>query len=177
MLVVSPVIIKNLLLTLLVLIIFPIHKPQAIAEGGGSYIQKYQVQPRKPLKQPILTAQAKLDTVVVAVEKPTLSAVLSTSTDCGSDSSLAYIYSHESGCCTTKWQGEVGGCPAYHGTPQDASAGYGLCQSTPGWKMASAGSDWATSWATQNAWCTQYANDRYGGTEAAYEHWIVNLNW
>lgn len=41
----------------------------------------------------------------------------------------------ESGWCATKWEGEIGYCPAYHGVPD--SGGYGLCQSTPAHKMAS----------------------------------------
>lgn len=99
-------------------------------------------------------------------------------TDCGSDPYLAHIYQNESGCCPTKWQGETV-CPdTYYATySTDAQVGYGLCQSTPAGKMASAGADWTTSWEEQNAWCTQYAVARYGSTELAWAHWQVFHNW
>ncbi|HEV2412804.1 MAG TPA: ubiquitin-like domain-containing protein [Candidatus Saccharimonadales bacterium] len=91
-------------------------------------------------------------------------------------SAASYIITHESGWCPTKWQGEYGGCPAYHGTPT-SYIGYGLCQSTPAWKMASAGSDWATNPVTQLEWCTSYANSAYGGWQAAASHWAADHSW
>ncbi|HZP55834.1 MAG TPA: G5 domain-containing protein [Candidatus Saccharimonadales bacterium] len=86
-----------------------------------------------------------------------------------------YIVSHESGWCPTKAQGEYGGCPAYHGVPD--YGGYGLCQSTPGSKMASAGGDWATSPITQLHWCSDYAHRVYGSWAAAYNHWLGSHSW
>lgn len=87
-----------------------------------------------------------------------------------------YIVGRESGWCPTKWQGEYGGCPAYHGAPTSAGVGYGLCQATPGYKMASAGADWAVNPVTQLRWCTNYAA-KYGGWQGAYNFWIVNHWW
>jgi hypothetical protein len=87
-----------------------------------------------------------------------------------------YILSRESGWCAYKWQGEIGGCPKFHGTPADASVGYGLCQSTPGWKMADAGADWATNPVTQLKWCNTHA-DGHGGWGASYQYWLNNHNW
>lgn len=86
-----------------------------------------------------------------------------------------YIVSHESGWCYTKAQGEHY-CPAQ---PDNAytSYGYGLCQSTPGYKMASAGSDWATNPITQLRWCSNYASNTYGGWYSAYLHWLSHHNW
>lgn len=86
-----------------------------------------------------------------------------------------YIIGRESGWCPTKWQGEYGGCPAFHGAPTSAGLGYGLCQATPGYKMASAGADWAVNPVTQLKWCTSYAS-RYGGWQGAYRAWLVQ-NW
>lgn len=88
-----------------------------------------------------------------------------------------YIISNESGWCPTKWQGEYGGCPVYHGAPTSSGVGYGLCQATPGYKMASAGADWATSPVTQLKWCTGYARSRYGSWQGAYNHWLSAHNW
>ncbi len=86
-----------------------------------------------------------------------------------------YIVSHESGWCPTKAQGTYGTCPPYAGYVP-ASGGYGLCQSTPGSKMASAGADWATNPVTQLRWCSGYAQGHYGSWANAYNHWI-NYHW
>lgn len=87
-----------------------------------------------------------------------------------------YIVSHESGWCPTKAQGQYGGCPPYAGSVP-SYGGYGLCQSTPGSKMATAGGDWATNPVTQLRWCNGYAQAHYGGWGAAYNHWLNNHNW
>lgn len=86
-----------------------------------------------------------------------------------------YIISHESGWCPTKAQGEHY-CPV---TPdnQYTPNGYGLCQATPGTKMASAGADWATNPITQLRWCSGYAAAHYGSWAAAYQHWIAYHWW
>ena len=86
-----------------------------------------------------------------------------------------YIISHESGWCPSKAQGEHS-CPAI---PDDSDTpnGYGLCQATPGYKMSSAGSDWATNPVTQLRWCSGYAHSRYGSWAAAYEHWVAYSSW
>ena len=95
-----------------------------------------------------------------------------------------YIVSRESGWCPTKWQGQYGQCPGYYMDIHDPSSGYGygLCQSTPGIKMASAGSDWQTNPVTQLRWCSAYANsgkfNAYGGGwYGAYNYWLSHNNW
>ncbi len=89
-----------------------------------------------------------------------------------------FIISHESGWCWLKWQGQVGYCPTHFVALHDPGSGYGygLCQSTPGNKMASAGSDWQTNPITQLKWCTGYAG-RYGGWGGAYEFWLSHHWW
>jgi hypothetical protein len=86
-----------------------------------------------------------------------------------------YIISHESGWCPTKAQGEHY-CPAIPDDPMTPD-GYGLCQATPGYKMQSAGADWATNPITQLKWCSGYAESRYGSWYNAYIHWVDNGNW
>jgi hypothetical protein len=86
-----------------------------------------------------------------------------------------YIVSHESGWCPTKAQGEHY-CPAVPDN-QYTSAGYGLCQATPGTKMASAGADWGTNPVTQLRWCSGYATGHYGSWAAAYNFWISHHWW
>lgn len=86
-----------------------------------------------------------------------------------------YIVSHESGWCYTKAQGETY-CPAQPDNPYTPN-GYGLCQATPGYKMSTAGGDWATNPVTQLRWCSGYAASRYGSWYAAYSHWLAYHNW
>jgi hypothetical protein len=90
-----------------------------------------------------------------------------------------YIISRESGWCHTKWQGQIGYCPPTYQPlySPSSSRGYGLCQSTPAIKMASAGADWATNPVTQMKWCHGYALGRYGSWAAAYNHWLVYNRW
>lgn len=72
-----------------------------------------------------------------------------------------YIISHESG-----WRPNA----------TNGSGAYGLCQATPGGKMASAGADWQTNPVTQLKWCNGYAS-RYGGWAGSYNHWVASHNW
>jgi uncharacterized protein YabE (DUF348 family) len=72
-----------------------------------------------------------------------------------------FIVSHESG---------------WRPTAANPSGAYGLCQSLPGSKMASAGADWQTNPVTQLRWCNGYAS-RYGGWAGAYNHWLAYRNW
>ena len=50
------------------------------------------------------------------------------------------------------------------------SSAYGIPQSLPGSKMASAGSDWETNPVTQITWGLGYIRDRYGSPCAAWGH-------
>ncbi len=81
-----------------------------------------------------------------------------------------FIISRESRWCPTRAEGIYGTCPPYAGFVAE-TGGYGLCQSTPGNKMASAGADWATNPITQLKWCSGYALSRYGGWYEAYTIW------
>lgn len=53
---------------------------------------------------------------------------------------------------------------------------YGVCQSNPGQKMATAGDDWATNPITQLKWCSTHAAG-FGGWYGAYLYWVANHNW
>lgn len=57
------------------------------------------------------------------------------------------------------------------------SPAYGLCQSLPAEKMASAGADYMTNPVTQLRWCDSYANERYGSWAAAVTFWQANSWW
>lgn len=56
------------------------------------------------------------------------------------------------------------------------SSAYGIPQSLPGSKMASAGDDWETNPATQIRWGLGYIEDRYGTPCSAWSHSQAN-NW
>lgn len=57
-----------------------------------------------------------------------------------------------------------------------SSSAYGIPQSLPGNKMASAGADWQTSPVTQLRWMLGYVNARYGGFCQAWSH-SQTYNW
>lgn len=70
-------------------------------------------------------------------------------------------------CLETLWQRESG----WNHLAQNPSSGaYGIPQSLPGSKMASAGADWRTNPATQITWGLGYISDRYGTPCAALGH-------
>lgn len=56
------------------------------------------------------------------------------------------------------------------------SGAYGIPQSLPADKMASAGSDWKTNPATQIRWGLYYIAGRYGTPSVAWQH-ELNNNW
>lgn len=127
--------------------------------------------------QTVVTQQPVTEIVVIGTSLSGIKGDMALAGIAPSDYSYAdYIISHESGWCPTKAQGQYGGCPPYAGYVP-AYGGYGLCQSTPGSKMASAGSDWATNPITQLRWCSGYATRTYGGWYNAYTHWIAHHNW
>lgn len=57
-----------------------------------------------------------------------------------------------------------------HTAENPSSGAYGIPQSLPGSKMASAGSDWRTNPATQIKWGLGYISDRYGSPCKAWGH-------
>ena len=74
-----------------------------------------------------------------------------------------YIISHESG-----WN--------YHAVNRSSGA-YGLPQSLPAGKLASAGADWRDNPVTQLRWAHNYAVGRYGSWGGAYRFWVTNHWW
>lgn len=90
------------------------------------------------------------------------------------------ILKRESGWCHLKWETQYGACPTENGqlfAEDNASRGYGLCQSTPANKMATAGEDWRTNPVTQLKWCNSYAINRYGNWHNAYQSWLAKRWW
>jgi len=149
------------------------------------------------LQNGIVVGQTEIQTVVTT---PTVTEIIAEGTNLSGiegDMALAgippqdynavsYIVSHESGWCPTKWQGDIGYCPATYSeqySPYD-ELGYGLCQATPAIKMSypseDGGSDWATNPVTQLRWCNWYAH--YGSSDfhnwqGALNFWIENNFW
>lgn len=75
---------------------------------------------------------------------------------------LNWIINHESG-----WRVNA---------TNPGSGAYGLPQSLPGNKMASAGKDWRTNPITQLKWMYSYVKDRYGNASNAKHFWQTH-NW
>ncbi len=71
------------------------------------------------------------------------------------------------GCLDSLWTRESN-WNVYADNP--TSSAYGIPQSLPGSKMASAGSDWATNPVTQITWGLGYIRDRYGSPCSAWAH-------
>jgi len=72
----------------------------------------------------------------------------------------------EFACLVTLWHNESGW--SWSAT-NPSSGAYGIPQALPGWKMASAGSDWLTNPATQIAWGMDYIDGRYGSPCSALD--------
>ncbi len=94
----------------------------------------------------------------------------------------AYIINNENALwCPIRWQGTRGCGESYYekfpGAESSDQVGYGLCQATPGIKMATAGADWRTNAVTQMKWCHNYAISRYGSWEAAYKAKVAKGWW
>lgn len=73
---------------------------------------------------------------------------------------IDYIVNHES-----SWNPQA---------TNPGSGAYGLPQSLPASKLASAGSDWRTNPITQLRWMRDYVNGRYGGANGALAFWQRN---
>jgi uncharacterized protein YabE (DUF348 family) len=138
-------------------------------ETGRTEIQNVVVQ------EPIPTVVARGKAISIPADKTTLMAAAGIAS--GDYPYVNYIISRESGWCPTKMQGQVGYCPSYAATSFPSGLGYGLCQSTPATKMASAGADWASNPVTQLKWCSGYAIGRYGSWAGAYNFWLSKHYW
>lgn len=76
-------------------------------------------------------------------------------------------------CLVALWSRESGwNVYAYN----ESSGAYGIPQSLPGDKMASAGADWATNPATQISWGLSYIMGRYSTPCGAWDH-SENNGW
>ncbi|WP_285240157.1 lytic transglycosylase domain-containing protein [Pseudarthrobacter sp. MEB009] len=76
-------------------------------------------------------------------------------------------------CLSQLWMKESG----WRTTATNPSSGaYGIAQSLPAGKYASAGSDWLTNYRTQIEWGLGYISGRYGSPCAAWNHSIA-YNW
>lgn len=108
--------------------------------------------PLNPIAQSDLKAEEPMDTI--QTEKPPVGLV---NGSCGDNQYANYIYMHESGCNLNSVN--AGGCR-------------GIGQACPGSKLP-CGADYAC----QNDYFTNYAIQRYGSWEAAYNFWLANHWW
>jgi hypothetical protein len=123
-----------------------------------------------PEPEPVVPAAPAAD----ASESGSASAPVSGTPDPGSAKAIAYDMvtargwgSDQYDCLVSLWNKESG----WNVYAQNKSSGaYGIPQSLPGSKMASAGSDWATNPATQITWGLGYISGRYGTPCGAWGH-------
>ena len=104
-----------------------------------------------------LEAQLQAKAVLKATQKAYAASLPSGYSGCGDNQYANYIYMKESGCRTTAVNSI--GCR-------------GIGQACPGDKLP-CGDDYAC----QNAWFTNYAVQRYGSWEGAYNFWLNHSWW
>lgn len=63
----------------------------------------------------------------------------------------------------------------YDPTRHGAGNSYGIPQANPGYKMVSAGKDWASNPFTQIRWMIGYVNGRYGSECNAWNTWYYRM--
>jgi hypothetical protein len=144
----------------------PIHKQVIVTASAHRATVAPKASTPTPTQSPqIHTAVQVITPVVVPAPQPTDHEILMNLAGIKSEDYGAanYIIFHES-----SWSSSA---------TEPISGAYGLCQSLPAIKMASAGSDWLTNSVTQLKWCNQYAIARYGGWQEAYTHWLNNRWW
>jgi len=81
-------------------------------------------------------------------------------------SSFGWSPSTQFGCLVSLWDRESG----WNTHAANPSGAYGIPQSLPGSKMASAGPDWQNNATTQIKWGLGYIRDRYGSPCGAWGH-------
>ncbi|MGD0558123.1 MAG: lytic transglycosylase domain-containing protein [Streptosporangiaceae bacterium] len=133
---------------------------------------------RQAQAQAAAQAQAQAQTAKAAASSSSSSSSssstsTSSSTYSGSPQEIAqemlssYGWSSQWSCLDDLWEQESN----WSVTAENASSGaYGIAQALPGSKMASAGSDWETSAATQITWGLEYIQSTYGSPCAAWDH-------
>ena len=81
--------------------------------------------------------------------------------------------SDQMSCLTSLWNKESG----WNVYAYNPSGAYGIPQSLPGSKMATAGSDWQTNPATQITWGLNYIAARYGAPCGAWAYSVANNSY
>lgn len=119
-------------------------------------------QQKQDLQSQLEARAAEKERLASLVTTPKVYAATAPSTavvgNCGDNIFKQYIYQHESGCNTGRYNSI--GC-------------FGIGQSCPASKISYCGTDFAC----QDAWFTQYANNRYGGWAGAYAFWLAHRWW
>lgn len=126
-----------------------------------------------PVPGPTVTVKVKVPLPRVTVTLPVIGGGVSTSrseTRTGLSAkgyAQSVLSSSQYGCLELLWNKESGWNPS---ATNASSGAYGIPQSLPGSKMASAGSDWRTNPITQVKWGLGYINDIYGSPCNAWGH-------
>ena len=139
-------------------------------------------QPKKvsilqPLSQPVYAAKEEMKPIVTTpAPKPAVAPVSQPPVSSGSHEdwmAQAGIPQSEYSCANALITKESG----WRVNAQNPSSpAYGIPQSLPGEKMASAGADWRTNPITQLIWMKGYVANRYGGFCGAWQH-SQQVNW
>lgn len=138
-------------------LIWPVQAAPVVLPKPPVYIKP--IKTLAPLPQTKLQPQEQAAAVVIAVNippTPTITDVV----NCGSDPYMAQIYTHESGCSTTRTNSI--GC-------------VGLGQACPGSKLYAVCP--TLDWNCENNFFINYANAVYGSPALAWAAWQVKHWW
>lgn len=135
----------------------------AITVGPSFSDQTAEITPQPTPSHQVKTAQDAQEGLSISKDDSHILLAQEAGIDSSEFSYVDYIVTRESGW---RWNAQE---PHTHA--------YGMCQSLPATKMASAGEDWLTNPVTQLKWCNSYAHSRYGGWKQAYEFWTSHHWW
>lgn len=142
----------------------------AATEAAGYTAERFETEPLpepKPSPTPTSEASPKGDA-------PAAGAPAAPTPDPGSAQAIARGYVGSDGefsCLVALWEKESNWNV---GAMNSSSGAYGIPQSLPGSKMASAGADWQTNPDTQIRWGLGYIQGRYGSPCGAWSHSQAN---
>ncbi len=151
-------------------------EPRDLDRGGYTvYVEPKPTPTPEPEPEPVITAvDAAVPAEPVAPAEPVVWTLPFVTPDPGSAQAIAYDMvkargwgDDEFSCLVALWNKESG----WRVNAYNASSGaYGIPQSLPGSKMATAGADWETNPATQITWGLGYISGRYGAPCGAWAH-------
>ncbi|MCI9886854.1 transglycosylase SLT domain-containing protein [Micrococcales bacterium 31B] len=153
--------------------------PQVAKRIPGDSFSKTNISPTIAYKSPLVSRNITFNEWVAAgMPSPSVTVVAQAATGDPRSIARSMLASYgwadsQFSCLDSLWQKESGW---NYRAMNPSSGAYGIPQSLPASKMATAGADYLTNPATQIRWGLGYIKDRYGSPCAAWSH-SVAVNW